>query len=131
MKKFNKAMEKNLNVGDRFSYDNGEVEYIIRDIVTDTKENQIMYLKVQESTPGKKIQKYYDYVPTSQFYGADLIQDERNSFLDSMEISFEISDSGLTIDEVKARVESKYPGWKFSRTESRYDSCIMAIFERN
>lgn len=131
MKKFSKDMENNLNVGDKFSYDGGEVEYIIRDITYSKYEDKVLYLKVQEITPGEKIFKTYSYVSPSLFYGADFIPDERNNFLESMEISFEISESGLTIDEVKAIVEAKYPGWKFNRTESRYDSCIMAIFEKN
>lgn len=47
----------------------------------------------------------------------------------SRELSFEISECGLSLDEVIRIVEKKFPGWKFNRTESRYESCIMAIFE--
>lgn len=50
------------------------------------------------------------------------------------EISFEISERGF--DAAKFRefvdaVEAEYPGYRFNRTESRYESCVMAIFERD
>ena len=47
----------------------------------------------------------------------------------SRELSFEISESNYTHDEIIKAVEQQFPGYKFNRTESRYDSCIMAIFE--
>lgn len=46
------------------------------------------------------------------------------------ELSFEVSESGLGLDEIIVAVENKYKGWKFSRTEARYDTCVMAVFER-
>ena len=46
------------------------------------------------------------------------------------ELSFEISESGLTIDEVIREVHHLYGyDWEFDRTEARYDSCVMAIFQ--
>lgn len=50
--------------------------------------------------------------------------------LRTAEISFEISESILPLDRIIAEVEKAYPAYKFSRTESRYESCVMAIFER-
>lgn len=52
-----------------------------------------------------------------------------NSFLTTIEISFEISECELSLNEIIEEVEKKYPEFKFSRTEPRYESCIMAIFE--
>lgn len=52
------------------------------------------------------------------------------NILTTAELSFEISESGMTLDEIIELVESTYKGWKFSRTEARYQTCIMAIFER-
>lgn len=52
------------------------------------------------------------------------------TFLTSAELSFEISEAGISLDRVIEIVESKYPGYRFNRTESRYGSCVMAIFER-
>lgn len=47
----------------------------------------------------------------------------------SPELSFEISESNISIDELEAFVKKAYgPRWKFDRTEARYESCIMAIF---
>ena len=46
------------------------------------------------------------------------------------ELSFEISESGMTLDEVIETVTKEWKGWKFNRTEARYQSCIVAIFER-
>lgn len=46
------------------------------------------------------------------------------------ELSFEISECGMSLDNVIGLVEKSYPGWKFNRTESRYQSCVMAIFEK-
>lgn len=51
-------------------------------------------------------------------------------YMDTMEISFEISESGKELDAIIAEVEAEFPEWKFSRTEARYISCVMAIFER-
>lgn len=50
--------------------------------------------------------------------------------LSSAELSFEISDSKLSLNRIIAEVERKYPGWHFNRTESRHESCIMAVFEK-
>ncbi len=60
------------------------------------------------------------------------------SFMENPELSFEISECGLNIPEdteelnkVIDVVHKKYGDqWKFSRIESRYQSCIMMIFER-
>lgn len=48
------------------------------------------------------------------------------------ELSVEISESGKSLDEVIEYVHQHYgPRWKFNRTEGRYESCIMAIFEED
>ena len=52
------------------------------------------------------------------------------NILTTAELSFEVSESGMTLDEIIELIESIYKGWKFSRTEARYQTCIMAIFER-
>lgn len=52
-----------------------------------------------------------------------------NTFLNTIEISFEISESELTLDEIIEEVKKVYPTFKFSRTEARYESCVMAVFE--
>ena len=47
-------------------------------------------------------------------------------------LQFEISDaldSGKKLEDIIRYIEKENPGWKFNRTEPRYDSCIMAIFE--
>lgn len=47
-------------------------------------------------------------------------------------LEFEISDildAGYTVEDVIKLVATKYPDFKFSGTERRYRSCIMAIFE--
>ena len=46
------------------------------------------------------------------------------------ELSFEISECKAPLETVVKFIERKYPGWKFDRTESRYESCIMAIFTK-
>ena len=51
-------------------------------------------------------------------------------FIDTAELSFEISESDNTLDEIIRKVESVYTDFKFSRTETRYGSCLMAIFVR-
>ena len=48
----------------------------------------------------------------------------------SPELSFEISESRMTLDEIIRMVEHDYPGWRFNRTEARYESCVMAVFEK-
>ena len=53
----------------------------------------------------------------------------KDAFLETIEISFEISESELSLKEIISIVEQKYPNYKFSRTEPRYESCVMAIFE--
>ena len=51
--------------------------------------------------------------------------------LESLEISIEveISEAQEPLSEIIKAVEKKYPAFKFSRTEGRYESCVMAIFE--
>ena len=44
-------------------------------------------------------------------------------------LEFEISECGYDLDDIIKAVEKKYPDFKFLATESRYQSCIMAIFE--
>lgn len=46
------------------------------------------------------------------------------------ELAFEISESEYDLREIIEAVEMQYSGWKFSRTEGRYQSCIVAIFEK-
>lgn len=47
-----------------------------------------------------------------------------------VELSFEISESNITIEELTKYVHRRYgKQWKFNRTEHRYESCTMAIFE--
>ena len=46
------------------------------------------------------------------------------------EMDFEISEIDAPLEEIIQAIASRYPGWKFSRTEKRYESCVMAIFER-
>lgn len=45
------------------------------------------------------------------------------------ELDFEISESNYDLDTIIKAVEAKYPDYTFNRTESRYISCVMAIFE--
>lgn len=46
------------------------------------------------------------------------------------ELSFEISEADITIDELIREVHRQYGyHWEFDRTEARYDSCVMAIFQ--
>lgn len=45
-------------------------------------------------------------------------------------LEVEISELDASLDEVIAYVKKRYGSrWKFNRTEARYKSCIMAIFE--
>ena len=44
------------------------------------------------------------------------------------ELSFEISESAMSLDEIIENVHKVCPGWTFDRTESRYESCVVAIF---
>ena len=46
------------------------------------------------------------------------------------ELSFEISECGMDLMEIVEMIERDWPGWKFNRTEPRYNSCVMAIFEK-
>lgn len=46
------------------------------------------------------------------------------------ELSFEISECDMDLMEIVEMIEKDWPGWKFNRTESRYQSCMMAIFEK-
>lgn len=54
------------------------------------------------------------------------------SFLDTIEteINFEISECDMPLQKIIKAVEDRYPGFTFNRTEARYDSCLMAIFEK-
>ena len=54
-----------------------------------------------------------------------------NTPMGAPELSFEISESGMKLEEIIKYVETHFDGWKFSRTEARYESCVMAIFERS
>lgn len=45
-------------------------------------------------------------------------------------LEVEISEIDATLDEVILYIQKRYGRrWKFNRTEPRYESCIMAIFE--
>lgn len=57
-------------------------------------------------------------------------EEEKQILLDSviLELSVEVSESNLTLDEIIDIIRSKYPRYYFDRTESRYDSCVMAVF---
>ena len=46
------------------------------------------------------------------------------------ELSFEISECDMDLMEIIEMIEKAWPGWKFNRTEKRYQSCVMAIFEK-
>ena len=48
--------------------------------------------------------------------------------IDNPELSFEISECDIPLDEIIQYVQTKYPGFRFNRTEARYESCLMAIF---
>lgn len=52
--------------------------------------------------------------------------------LESLEISIEVevSEAQEPLSEIIKAVESKYPEYRFSRTENRYESCVMAVFEK-
>ena len=54
------------------------------------------------------------------------------NILESLEISIEveISEAHEPLSEIIKAVEDKYPEYRFSRTESRYESCTMAVFEK-
>lgn len=56
----------------------------------------------------------------------DMLLDDVNRY-----IEVEISEyKHLTLDEIIRAVTTGHPNYKFNRTEPRYQSCIMAIFER-
>lgn len=50
--------------------------------------------------------------------------------LGNPELSYEISECGAPLETVIEIVERENPGWRFDRTEARYESCLMAIFTR-
>lgn len=51
-------------------------------------------------------------------------------YLGNAELSFEISECDASLEEIVEYVHKTYgEKWKFSRTEKRYMSCVMAIFE--
>ena len=58
------------------------------------------------------------------------MNDQVEMLLSSVELSFEISELTLSLDEIIKAVEKNYPGFHFNRTEPRYDSCIIAVFEK-
>ena len=72
----------------------------------------------QEVRFWKMAQREYDF----------MLRDRLNR-LGTPRLEFEISESGLTIDEVIEAVTKKYPTARFWGTEKRYDSCVMAIFD--
>ena len=45
-----------------------------------------------------------------------------------LELSVEISEEKRTLDEIINAVQIEYPGFRFDRTEQRYQTCIMAVF---
>ena len=48
-----------------------------------------------------------------------------------VEIDVEISEIDASLDEIIDYVHKVYGDcWKFDRTEARYDSCVMAVFNR-
>ena len=48
-----------------------------------------------------------------------------------VELDVEISEINASLEEIIDYVHKVYgDGWKFNRTEARYDSCVMAIFEK-
>lgn len=46
------------------------------------------------------------------------------------ELSFEISECDMDLMDIIEMIEKDWPGWRFNRTEKRYQSCMMAIFEK-
>ena len=50
--------------------------------------------------------------------------------LDSPSLEFEISECNASLDEIIEAVEREYPDFRFSRTEERYYTCLMAVFEK-
>lgn len=47
------------------------------------------------------------------------------------ELSFEVSELNISLDELIEYVRKNYgTSWKFNRTEHRYESCIVAVFEK-
>ena len=121
----NKETEKKLNVGDRIQFNDSPLYEVIK-LTNSIIDPSKIHCDVKNLETNENHSLWLH-----QLYECKVYEDTRNSFLDTIEISFEISDSGLTLDEVIERVKSKYPKFKFSRTESRYDSCVMAIFEKN
>ena len=47
------------------------------------------------------------------------------------ELAFEISESEYDLKDIIEAVQMQYPGWRFNRTEERYLSCVVAIFEKD
>lgn len=55
---------------------------------------------------------------------------EESRIVGSASLEIDISESTLPLEEIEAAVRENYgEGWSFNRTESRYESCIVAIFE--
>ena len=52
------------------------------------------------------------------------------SIIENPTLEFEISNCDATLDEIIEAAEKAYSDFKFSRTEKRYDTCIVAVFER-
>ena len=53
------------------------------------------------------------------------------TILNSPELHFEVSESAEPLKKVIEEVEKRYPDFRFNRTEARYQSCIVAIFEKH
>ena len=45
-------------------------------------------------------------------------------------LEYEISESPYSLDDIISAVEKAHPGYRFDRTEARYESRIMAVFTR-
>ena len=55
--------------------------------------------------------------------------ERKYEYLGVAELSYEVSD--LTDEELRDFcADMKTVGWKFCRTELRYQSCLVAVFER-
>ena len=46
-------------------------------------------------------------------------------------IEVEISELDIPLEEIIREVEKEYPDYRFSCTEPKYQSCIIARFEHN
>ncbi len=57
-------------------------------------------------------------------------EEEKEVLLNSvvLELSVEVSESNLTLDEIIDIIHKKYPHYHFDRTAAKYESCVMAVF---